>query len=105
MSCDSHDSNFNPIKGRAGYEPRQMKAEFIPDNTLFPNSKYTVTLNGKAVTTTQCSHSANIKDVSFSFRTSNPPPKSVGIRLKGQLDVSGLLSVATIPIFEVSIVF
>lgn len=105
MSCDSHDSNFNPIKGRASYEPRQMKAEFIPDNTLFPNSKYTVTLNGKAVTTTQCSHSANIKDVSFSFRTSNPPPKSVGIRLKGQPDVSGLLSVATIPIFEVSIVF
>ena len=73
-----------------------MKAEFIPDNTLFPNSNYTVTLNGKAVTTAQCSHSANIKDTSFSFRTSNPPPKSVGIRLKGQSDVSGLLSVATV---------
>ena len=88
ISCDSVDPTLNPIKGQVNYDSRHQKAEFIPINTFLPNAQYTVVLKGRAATTTQCSQGANIEDKQFQFHTSNPPPKSVGIKLKGQLNVS-----------------
>lgn len=62
-------------------------AEFIPQNTLYPSSKYTVTLMGRAVTTSQCSNSNKIKNAELHFETCCPAPKTIGIKLKEQGDV------------------
>ena len=75
------------MKGRISYDARQQRAEFIPQNTLYPNSKYTVYLMGRAVTTVQCPHSANIKNAELHFQTCNPAPKNIGIKLKGQSEL------------------
>jgi len=83
VHCNSVDASLNPVKGRISYDARQQRAEFIPSNTLFPNSKYTVVLMGRAVTTVQCTHSANIKNAELHFNTCNPAPKHIGIKLKG----------------------
>ena len=84
VHCNSVDPSLNPVKGRISYDARQQRAEFTPLNTLFPNSKYTVILLGRAVTTTHCTHSANIKNAELHFNTCNPAPKHIGIKLKGQ---------------------
>lgn len=88
VTCESPDQGSSPVKGRVSYDSRQMKAEFTPQRTLFPNSKIVVQLHGKALTTSHCSQSANIKDALFSFHTCNPPPKTIGIRLKDQSNVT-----------------
>ena len=86
VQCNSVDPSLNPVKGRISYDARQQRAEFIPHNTLYPNAKYTVFLMGRAVTTAQCSNSANIKNAELHFHTCDPPPKSIGIKIKGQTD-------------------
>lgn len=92
VTCESSDQGSSPVKGRVSYDSRQMKAEFTPLRTLFPNSKIVVQLHGKALTTSHCSQSTNIKDALFSFHTCNPPPKTVGIRLKDQSNVTSVTS-------------
>lgn len=87
VTCESCDGESCHVEGRVSYEGRQMRAEFTPINTLYPNSKITVRLSGKSITTSHCSQSINIKDMFFSFHTSNPPPKSVGIKLKNEIKV------------------
>lgn len=84
VTCDTVDPSLNPVKGRINYDARAQKAEFIPHSTLYPNSKYTVLLMGRAVTTSRCSHSVNIKNAELHFETCDPAPKNIGIRLKGQ---------------------
>ena len=86
--CDSIDPALNPIKGHANYDSRQMKADFTPSNTFLPNVQYTVILKGSAITTALCSQGANIKDTEFCFQTCDPSPKSIGIKLKGESNVS-----------------
>lgn len=86
--CESPEQGSTPVKGRVNYDTRQMKLEFIPQRTLFPNSKIIVQLHGIALTTANCTQSVNIKDAAFSFHTCNPPPKTVGIKLKNQSNVS-----------------
>ena len=88
LSCDSMDPVLNPIKGRVNHDPRQQRVEYVPENTLIPNTKYSILLNGKAITTASCTHSANIKSKEIHFTTTNPPPKTVGIKLRGQPNVS-----------------
>lgn len=83
VNCQSVDSSFNPTKGKTLYDPALHRAEFTPFNTLFPNSKYMVTLNGRAVTTSQCSNPANIKNTDFHFTTCNPAPKTISVKLRG----------------------
>ena len=46
VHCNSVDPSLNPVKGRISYDARQQRAEFIPHNTLYPNSQYTVILLG-----------------------------------------------------------
>jgi hypothetical protein len=89
VTCDSSDSTSNPttVQGQINYDPKQMKVEFIPKKTLFPNSKITVSLSGKAITSISCNTGANIVDTSFSFYTDTPPPKTVRIKLKEQPNV------------------
>ncbi len=82
VHCNSVDPSLNPVKGRFNYDARSQKAEFIPQNTLYPSSKYMVKLMGRAVTTSQCSNSNNIKNAELHFETCNPAPKEIGIKLK-----------------------
>ncbi len=86
VTCNSVDPSLNPVKGRISYNARQQRAEFIPNNTLFPNAQYTVVLLGRAVTTKTCPHSANIKNAELRFHTCSPAPKQIGIKLKGHGD-------------------
>ncbi|XP_003387853.1 PREDICTED: uncharacterized protein LOC100641937 [Amphimedon queenslandica] len=88
--CESPEQGSTPVKGRVSFDSRQMKVEFTPQRTLFPNSKIIVQLHGLALTTTNCSQSVNIKDAAFSFHTCNPPPKTVGIKLKNQSNAEQL---------------
>lgn len=94
VHCNSVDPSLNPVKGRISYDARQQRAEFIPQNTLYPNSKYTVYLMGRAVTTVQCPHSANIKNAELHFQTCNPAPKNIGIKLKGQSELPDTIQIA-----------
>ncbi len=89
--CDSIDPALNPIKGHANYDSRLMKADFTPTNTFLPNAHYTVHLKGRAITTALCSQGANIIDEEFRFQTCDPSPKSIGIKLKGESNVSVLM--------------
>eukprot|EP00731_Ephydatia_muelleri_P012913 Em0007g223a len=82
-NCQSLDSSLNPTKGKTLYDAALHRAEFSPINTLFPNSKYTVTLYGRAVTTSQCSNPANIRNTDFHFTTCNPAPKTISVKLRG----------------------
>ncbi|KAL5508950.1 hypothetical protein EMCRGX_G004221 [Ephydatia muelleri] len=83
VNCQSLDSSLNPTKGKTLYDAALHRAEFSPINTLFPNSKYTVTLYGRAVTTSQCSNPANIRNTDFHFTTCNPAPKTISVKLRG----------------------
>ena len=83
VNCQSVDSSMNPTKGKTSYDDAQHRAEFTPFNTLFPNSKYLVTLYGRAVTTKQCSNPVNIKNTDFHFTTCNPAPKTISVKLRG----------------------
>ena len=99
VNCQSVDSSFNPTKGKTLYDPALHRAEFTPFNTLFPNSKYMVTLNGRAVTTSQCSNPANIKNTDFHFTTCNPAPKTISVKLRGHSsEVGGALRVDATPL-------
>jgi len=84
VTCDTVDPSLNPVKGRFSYSARTQKAEFTPTSTLYPNSKYTVVVMGRAVTTVRCSHGPNIKNAELHFETCDPAPKSIGIKLKSQ---------------------
>ncbi len=84
MTCDTVDPSLNPVKGRFSYSAISRKAEFTPTSTLYPNSKYTVMLMGRAITPTRCSLGANIKNAELHFETCDPAPKNIGIKLKGQ---------------------
>lgn len=86
VHCNSVDPSLNPVKGRINYDARAQRAEFIPHNTLYPSSKYTVILMGRAVTTTQCTNSNKIKNAELHFETCSPAPKTIGIKLKEQAD-------------------
>lgn len=81
--CNSVDPSLSTVKGRISYDARQQKAEFIPQSTLYPGSKYTIVLVGRAVTTTSCSHSSNIQNAEYNFHTCSPQPKNIGMKLKG----------------------
>ncbi|XP_065919898.1 uncharacterized protein [Dysidea avara] len=83
VRCLSVDSKHNPVKGKVSYDPRQRQAEFIPANTLNPNSKYLVKVLGNGVTTTECAHSPNIANMEIKFVTGSPSPKTVRIKLTG----------------------
>ena len=82
VQCNSVDPSLNPVKGRINYDARAQRAEFVPQNTLYPSSKYTVTLMGRAVTTTQCGNSNKIRNAEMHFETGCPAPKTIGFRLK-----------------------
>lgn len=86
VKCDLEniDTALKPVKGRCTYDGKTQKAEFISQNTLHPSATYTVTLLGRAVTTTQCSSGASISNAQFTFTTCNPPPKNIGIKMKGE---------------------
>ncbi len=86
VHCNSVDPSLNPVKGRSNYDARLQRAEFIPQNTLYPSSKYTVVLMGRAVTTSQCANSNKIRNAELHFETCSPAPKTIGIKLKEQGD-------------------
>jgi hypothetical protein len=75
--------DLKPAEGRATFDTRTQRAEFSPLHTLHPGASYTVTLHGRAIATTQCSSGLNIASTHLSFTTCSPPPKNIGIKLKG----------------------
>ena len=85
IKCDLEnvESSSKPVKGRCTFDSKTQKAEFTPHQTLHPNATYTVTLLGHGVTTTQCLSSGKISNALITFKTCDPPPKNIGIKLKG----------------------
>jgi hypothetical protein len=86
VKCDLEnvDSALKPVQGRCTFDSKTQRAEFTPHHTLHPNATYTVTLLGPAVTTTQCLSSGKVSNALITFKTCDPPPKNIGIKLKGQ---------------------
>ena len=103
VTCSSVDPSLSPVKGRISYDARQQRAEFIPQNTLYPNEKYSIILLGRAVTTATCTHSANIKNATYQFETCSPPPKTISVKLKGSPEEVRCVTVST-PLSSVFIV-
>ena len=72
------------MKGRFNFDSRSVKAEFIPQNMFYPNSKYTIVVMGHAVTTERSPYGLNINNAVFQFETCNPGPINIGMKLKRQ---------------------
>ena len=83
--------DVKPVEGHVTFDPRALRAEFSPTHTLHPGTTYTVTLYGRAITTPQCpSSGAAISNALLSFHTCTPPPKNIGIKLKGERETEKL---------------
>ncbi|CAI8036185.1 hypothetical protein GBAR_LOCUS20294 [Geodia barretti] len=85
------EMDVKPVEGHVTFDPRALRAEFSPTHTLHPGTTYTVTLYGRAITTPQCpSSGAAISNALLSFHTCTPPPKNIGIKLKGERETEKL---------------
>lgn len=79
-----------PLEGRTTYDSKSQRVQFTPTHTLHPGATYSVSLSGHAITTSQCSNGSFISDAKLSFITCTPPPKNIGIKLRGQRETEKL---------------
>ena len=82
--CSDVSPPTSAVKGKVNYDAHLLKAEFVPQNMLYPNSKYTIVVMGHAVTTSRSAYGMNIKSAVFQFETCNPGPINIGMKLKRQ---------------------